>query len=348
MTTKTDEKLQKSELLNIFKPPKPIQIGFTDFIKELAIMTVVLIVFFWCGASFHTLMHGYKQYKMSDFQGWDVNKVPYTCDVPPKDGDSMFSLKTSSSAYCPNGLETIWGIFPEIIDWYQNTSKDIFSSSRKILMRLIMQVRGNYVKSTPPEDTSGFFGLMASSIIGGTAVFASPALAACLILFYGFTNIKHFFFVMNETIVLKNKDGTNDIGGAEGSWWIANGNDSYVSPAFWIKIAKWCGFNFVFFLIGLCLMFASVPLYMLSSMSYWVTMFAAKGDKSFNKEGKFNDIWNILKNHGTGIASFWILLGGLIAWKNLGFGATIAAIVVLILHMGMNFYGYMKGDSINI
>ena len=83
-------------------------------------------------------------------------------------------------------------------------------------------------------------------------------------------------------------------------------------------------------------------------MLYWVTTFAAKGDKSFNKEGKFNDIWKILKTHSAGIASLWILLGGFIAWKNLGFGATIASIVVLILHLGMNFFGYVNKENVDI
>lgn len=338
-----EKKAKKSELLNMFKPPKPISQGFPDFVKELTYMTLVIMGFFWCGASFHTLMHGYKHYKTSDFQGWDVNKVPYTCNVPPKDGDSMFTLKTSSSAYCANGLETIWGVFPEIIEWYQNSLKGVFSSSRTILMRLIMQVRGNYTKEVPSEGTSGFLGLMASSIIGGTAVFASPVLACCLILFYGFYNLKKFFFVMNPSL----KDETGDILGT-GSWWIGNGSDSYLSPVFWAKIAKWCCYNGAFFLIGLALMLASAPLYVLLAMMYWVTTFAAKGDKTFGKEGKFNDIWNILKKHSVGIASLWILLGGLIAWKNLGFGATIASLVVLILHMGMNFYGYMSNEKVDI
>jgi hypothetical protein len=341
--SKLEESAKKSEVLNIFKPPKPISQGFPDFVKELAYMTLVLIGFFWCGASFHTLMHGYKHYKTSDFQGWNVNKVPYTCDVPPKDGDSMFTLKTSSSAYCANGLDTIWGVFPEVIEWYQGTLKSVFSSSRMILMRLIMQFRNNYSKETPVHGTSGFLGLMLSSIIGGAAVAVSPALACCLILFYGIYNLSNFFFVMNPSL----KD---EMGGPKGawSWWIGNGNDSYVSPVFWVKVAKWFCFNGVFSLIGLCLLFATVPLYVLFSMLYWVTSFAAKGDKTFNKEGKFNDILKVLKKHSVGIASLWILLGGYIAWRNLGFGATIAAIVVLILHMGMNFYGYINKENIDI
>jgi hypothetical protein len=338
-----EKKAKKSELLNIFKPPKPISKGLPDFVLELIYMTVVLIVFFWCGASFHTLMHGYKHYKTSDFQGWDINKVPYTCDVPPKESDTMFTLKTSSSAYCANGLETIWGVFPEIIEWYQNSLKGVFSSSRMILMRLIMQLRGNYSKEIPSEGASGFFGLMASSIVGGTAVFASPALACCLILFYGFYNLKNFFFVTNGSL----KDELGEIMGTS-SWWIGNGNESYLSPVCWTKIAKWCCFNFLFFLIGLCLMLVSVPLYVLVAMLYWVTSFAAKGDKTFGKVGKFNDIWKILKKHSIGISSLWILLGGYIAWRNLGFGATIASIVVLILHMGMNFYGYVNKENIDL
>ena len=261
----------------------------------------------------------------------------------------MFSLNSTSSAYCAKGMETLWGAIPEFIEWYQNSLKDVFSSLRYILMRLTMQVRDNYPKSEPEEGASGFFGLMASSIIGGTAVFASPAIAACLIVFYGiFMNFGKLLFVNNPDIILKDKEGNDLPGEAEASLWIANMNDSFFSPAFGIKLGKLLFFNFVFFLIGLCVMFASVPIYVLFSMIYWVTTFAAKGDKAFKKEGKFNDIWKILKKHSVGIASLWILLGGYVAWRNLGFGATIAAIVVLILHLGMNFYGYVAKENVDI
>jgi hypothetical protein len=347
--SKAEKTAKKTELLNIMKPPKPLKEGLPDFVRDLLYMTAVLIIFFWCGASFHTLMHGYGTYKTSDFKGTNVNKPPYSCDTPATKGESMFSLNSTSSVYCAKGMETLWGVIPEFIEWYQNSLKDIFSSLRYILMRLTMQVRDNYPKAVPEEGASGFFGLMASSIIGGTAVFASPVIAVCLIVFYGiFMNLGKFFFVNNPDIVLKDSEGNDLRGEAEASWWIANMDDSYFSLGFGAKIGKWLFFNFVFFLIGLCVMFMSLPIYVLFSMLYWVTTFAAKGDKAFNKEGKFNDIWKILKKHSVGIASLWILLGGYIAWRNLGFGATIAAIAVLILHLGMNFFGYVNKENVDI
>ena len=314
-----EKQSKNTELLNLFKPPKPLNVGFMDFIKELIYMTVIVIIFFWCGASFHTLMYGYQSYKSTNFKGVNIDDEPYT----------------SSSVYNAKGMERFWTVFPEIIDWYQGTLKDVFSSGNYLLMRMIMLLRDNYTDEIPKKGL-GFFGLMVSSVISGIAIFTSPVIAILLILGFGFLNIKHFFF-------------TSKVGMPMGLW-TGNGNESFFSPAFWLKLGKFFIFpNNILLLIGLCLMYATVPGYIFLAMLYWVIVFAAKGDKNyFNKDGKFNQIWQILKKHSMGIASFWLLIGGLIAWRNLGFGATIAAVLVLILHLGANFFGYSSKEEINI
>ena len=341
-------KKEKSTLAKMFKPPKKISKGLPDFLKELVYMTIAVIIFFWFGSSFHVLMNGYRTYKSTDFKGVDVNSVPYTCDKPPPEGENYTSLNYSDSLYCANGLETLWGVFPEIIEWYQNTLKDVFSTSRTTLMKIIRQVRGNYVNDEPAEGMKGFLFLMFSGLASMVSVFGAGVAVALYVIFYSFMNMKHLFFVNNPYIVLKSQDGSDAVGEAEFSTWIANGNDSYLTFAFGYKCLKFLFYNLAFWAVGLAVLLVSCPTYLQGAMLYWITLFPSFGDKSFKKEGKYDTIWKILLKHGKYIATLWIILAGWLANRNLGFGAAISAILVLILHLGLNFFGYTNKEKVNI
>ena len=337
---------KETEIYKLFKPPKPIEIALPQFFKDLIVGTVVLLIFFWFGSSFHVLMNGYKTYTSRDFKGVDVNDVPYTCNVPPKPGDDFSSLETSSSAYCANGLETLWGIFPEFIDWYQGTLKDTFSSSRLMLMQLIKQFRGSYPSKEPVSGIKGFGHLMLSGIVSCVSVFGSAVVGILMLLFHSSMNLKNYFYVNNPYVELKDKDGNRMQGASEESIWIGNGNENPFTLAFGLKFAKL--HNIVLWAIGLVIQLITVPIYFLFAMLYWITGFAANGSKLFKREAGLPHIWNILYKNGKWIATTWIIMAGIIAYENLGFGGTLSAILVGILHLGLNFFGYVFKEDVDI
>ena len=344
--TNKDSEKGVNKTINFFKPSRPIQEALPDFLRDLIILTVVTIIFFWFGASFHILMNGYRLYKQSDFKGTDVTKPPYTCHNIPKEGTSVFSLDHSSSVYCANGFETLWGWFPEIIEWYQHTLKDTFSSSRTGLMKLLKTFRSNYKERNVEEGYKGFLFLLFSSLISFVTVFTAPVSSALILLFYCFRNIGHFFFVNNPDITLKREDGTDDKGAAEFSWWIGNGNDEIFTLAFGAKCMKW--YNIVLWAIGLGVLMGTVPLYILFSMLYWILVMPSSGAKIFNRTGDLTGIWDIIYKQGKNITTLWLLIAGGIAYKHIGFGGFLSALAVALLHMGINFYGYVFKEEVNI
>ena len=344
---KTKEKLKESELLNIIKPPKPLKVGLPNYARDLLYMTAAVIIFFWCGASFHVLMYGYKMnYNKGDFKGVNIDDVPYTCDSPPNDDESFFSLDSSSSAYCLKGLalEGAWktGIFTEVIDFVQNTLKETFSTGRYGLSRIISMVREGYKREEPKEGISGFGSLFVSSLIAVMTVFAGPMMLGVLLFFYCLINIKHFYFTLRPEM--------EGVEGVDDSTMIGNGNTDFVSAEFITKCCKI--YNILFYFAALFIIIFTVPAYIFFSMIYWITIFASRGDSNSShfKEGKLESIMKILANNGKWIATVWLIFAGMIGYSHLGFGATIAAVVALLLHLGMNFFGYLtkNKEDVNI
>ena len=344
---KTKEKLKESELLNIIKPPKPLKVGLPNYARDLLYMTAAVIIFFWCGASFHVLMYGYKMnYNKSDFKGINIDNVPYTCDSPPNDDESFFSLDTSSSAYCLKGfaLEGAWktGIFTEVIDFVQNTLKETFSTGRYGLSRIISMVREGYKREEPKEGISGFGSLFVSSLIAVMTVFGGPMMLGVLLAFYCLINFKHFLFTLRPEM--------EGVEGVDDSTMIGNGNTDFVSAEFIYKCWKLLFGNILLYFASFFIIIFSVPAYIFFAMIYWITIFAARGDSNSShfKQGNLEGIMKILANNGKWIATLWLIFAGMIGFSHLGFGATIAAGVALILHLGMNFFGYLTKDKEDI
>ena len=340
---KTKEKLKESELLNIIKPPKPLKVGLPNYARDLLYMTAAVIIFFWCGASFHVLMYGYKMnYNKGDFKGINIDDVPYTCDSPPNDDESFFSLDSSSSAYCLKGfaLEGAWktGIFTEVIDFIQNTLKDTFSTGRYGLSRIISMAREKYKREEPKEGFMGFTSLFGSSLIAVMTVFGGPGLLSVLLAFYCLMNFKHFLFTLRPEM--------EGVEGVDDSTMIGNGNTDFISAEFIIKCCK-LFYNILLYFVSFIVLMLTVPAYIFFAMIYWITIFVARGDSNSShfKEGNLEGIMKILANNGKWIATLWLIFAGMIGYSHLGFGATIAAGVALLLHLGMNFFGYLTKDS---